>query len=108
MRSLISVDDASGTVAQVVLHTTEDSRGYLVSLECLVRQWSDCSAVIALSRPLRFRRMTSPVLLSPCATITLNVHEVHHRQLSDKVIQTCQFQGDQSVALDYSSSASSE
>ena len=36
---LIAVDDATGTVAQAVFHTTEDTRGYLVLLEGLVRQW---------------------------------------------------------------------
>ena len=36
---LIAVDDATGTVAQAVFRTTEDTRGYLVLLEGLVRQW---------------------------------------------------------------------
>ena len=36
---LLAVDDATGTVAQAVFHTTEDTRGYLVLLEGLVRQW---------------------------------------------------------------------
>ena len=36
---LIAVDDATGTVAQAVFRTTEDTRGYLVLLESLVRQW---------------------------------------------------------------------
>ena len=36
---LIAVDDATGTVAQAVFRTTEDTRGYLVLLEELVRQW---------------------------------------------------------------------
>ena len=36
---LIAVDDATGTVAQAVFHTTEDTRGYLVLLEGLIRQW---------------------------------------------------------------------
>ena len=36
---LIAVDDATGTVAHAVFHTTEDTRGYLVLLEGLVRQW---------------------------------------------------------------------
>ena len=36
---LIAVDDATGTVAQAVFHTTEDTRGYLVLLEGLVRHW---------------------------------------------------------------------
>ena len=35
----LAVDDATGTVAQAVFHTTEDTRGYLVLLEGLVRQW---------------------------------------------------------------------
>ena len=35
----IAVDDATGTVAQAVFRTTEDTRGYLVLLEGLVRQW---------------------------------------------------------------------
>ena len=35
----IAVDDATGTVAQAVFRTTEDTRGYLVLLEVLVRQW---------------------------------------------------------------------
>ncbi len=36
---LLAVDDATGTVAQAVFHPTEDTRGYLVMLEGLVRQW---------------------------------------------------------------------
>ena len=36
---LIAVDDATGTMAQAVFRTTEDTRGYLVLLEGLVRQW---------------------------------------------------------------------
>ena len=36
---LIAVDDATSTVAQAVFRTTEDTRGYLVLLEGLVRQW---------------------------------------------------------------------
>ena len=36
---LLAVDDATGTVAQAVFRTTEDTRGYLVLLEGLVRQW---------------------------------------------------------------------
>ena len=36
---LIAVDDATGTVAQAVFRTGEDTRGYLMLLEGLVRQW---------------------------------------------------------------------
>ena len=36
---LIAVDDATGTVAQAVFRTTEDTRGYLVLLEDLIQQW---------------------------------------------------------------------
>ena len=36
---LIAVDDATSTVAQAVFRTTEDTRGYLVLLERLIRQW---------------------------------------------------------------------
>ena len=36
---LIAVDDATGTVAQAVFRTSEDTRGYLVLLEGLLRQW---------------------------------------------------------------------
>ena len=36
---LIAVDDATDTVAQAVFRTGEDTRGYLVLLEGLVRQW---------------------------------------------------------------------
>ena len=36
---LIAVDDATGTVAQAVFHTTEDTRGYLLLLEGQIRQW---------------------------------------------------------------------
>ena len=36
---LLAVDDATGIVAQAVFHTSEDTRGYLVLLEGLVRQW---------------------------------------------------------------------
>ena len=36
---LIAVDDATGTVARAVFHHTEDTRGYLVLLEGLVRYW---------------------------------------------------------------------
>ena len=35
---LIAVDDATGTVAQAIFRTTEDTRGYLVLLEGLVRR----------------------------------------------------------------------
>ena len=52
LRPLIAGDEA-------VLRAVEDTWGYLVSLERLVRQRCDCSAAIALFRPLRFRRMTS-------------------------------------------------
>ena len=37
---LIAVDDATGTVAQAVFRTSEDTRGYLVLLEGLIRQWA--------------------------------------------------------------------
>ena len=37
---LIAVDDATGVVAQAVFRTTEDTRGYLVLLEGLIRQWT--------------------------------------------------------------------
>ena len=36
---LIAVDDATGVVAQAVFRTSEDTRGYLVLLEGLIRQW---------------------------------------------------------------------
>ena len=36
---LIAVDDATGTVAQAVFRTTEDTGGYLVLMEGLVGQW---------------------------------------------------------------------
>ena len=36
---LLAVDDATGIVAQAVFHHTEDTRGYLILLEGLVRQW---------------------------------------------------------------------
>ena len=36
---LIAVDDATSAVAQAVFRTGEDTRGYLVLLEDLVRQW---------------------------------------------------------------------
>ena len=36
---LLAVDDATGVVAQAVFHHTEDTRGYMVLLEGLVRQW---------------------------------------------------------------------
>ena len=36
---LIAVDDATSTVAQAVFRTSEDTRGYLVLLEGLIRQW---------------------------------------------------------------------
>ena len=36
---LIAVDDATGAVSQAVFRTSEDTRGYLVLLEGLVRQW---------------------------------------------------------------------
>ena len=42
---LIAVDDATGAVAQAVFRTTEDTRGYLVLLEGLVRQ---CGIPLAL------------------------------------------------------------
>ena len=36
---LLAVDDATGVVAQAIFHHTEDTRGYLILLEGLVRQW---------------------------------------------------------------------
>ncbi len=36
---LLAVDDATGVVAQAIFHPSEDTRGYLVLLEGLVRQW---------------------------------------------------------------------
>ena len=36
---LIAVDDATSTVAQAVFRTSEDTLGYLVLLEGLIRQW---------------------------------------------------------------------
>ena len=36
---LLAVDGATGTVAQSVFRTTEDTRGYLVLLGGMVRQW---------------------------------------------------------------------
>ena len=36
---LIAVDDATGTVAQAVLRADENTRGYPVLLEGLVRHW---------------------------------------------------------------------
>ena len=36
---LLAVDDATGVVAQAIFHPTEDTRGYLVLLEGMVRQW---------------------------------------------------------------------
>ena len=36
---LLAVDDATGVVAQAIFHHTEDTRGYLVLLQGLVRQW---------------------------------------------------------------------
>ena len=36
---LLAVDDANGTVAQAIFRPNEDTRGYLVLLEGLVRQW---------------------------------------------------------------------
>ena len=36
---LLAVDDATGAVAQAVFRTGEDTRGYLVLLEGLIRQW---------------------------------------------------------------------
>ena len=36
---LLAVDDATGVAAQALFHPSEDTRGYLVLLEGLVRQW---------------------------------------------------------------------
>ena len=36
---LLAVDDATGVVAQAIFHPSEDTRGYLVLLEGLIRQW---------------------------------------------------------------------
>ena len=38
---LLAVDDATGTVAQTIFHPTEDTRGYLVLLEGLIRAMGD-------------------------------------------------------------------
>ena len=40
MTPLIALDDATGVVAQAIFRTTEDTRGYLVLLEGLIRQWN--------------------------------------------------------------------
>ena len=45
MSLLIAVDDATGSVAQAVFHTTEDTRSYLMLLESLVRQWGILLAI---------------------------------------------------------------
>ena len=63
---LLAVDDATGTVAQAVFHTTEDTGGYLVLLEGLVRQWGIPWPCTATATPpssttlARGRRSTSP------------------------------------------------
>ena len=36
---LLAVDDATGAVAQATFRTTEDTRGYMVLLKGLIRQW---------------------------------------------------------------------
>ena len=41
---LIAVDDATGTVTQAAFHTTEDTHGYLMLLEGLVRRRGSSSA----------------------------------------------------------------
>ena len=63
---LLAVDDATGTVAQAIFHPTEDTRGYLVLLEGLVRQWGipwPCTATAtppSSTTPARGRCSTSP------------------------------------------------
>ena len=63
---LLAVDDATGAVAQAIFHPSEDTRGYLVLLEGLVRQWgiplalySDRHAAFKYT-PARGRCSTSP------------------------------------------------
>ena len=55
---LIAVDDATGTVAQAVFRTTEDTGGYLVLMEGLVGQWGYTSG--PLQRPPRRPSSTTP------------------------------------------------
>ena len=69
---LMAVDDATGTVAQAVFRTSEDTRGYLVLLEGLIRQWaippwpSTATATQPSSTtPVRSRCLLKPPTSSP-------------------------------------------
>ena len=61
---LIAVDDATGAAAQAVFLTGEDTRGYLVLLEGLVRQWGIPLAL--LQRPPRCFQVQRPPGAGAC------------------------------------------
>ena len=61
---LIAVDDATGVVAQAVFRTTEDTRGYLVLLEGLIRQWGIPPG--PLQRPPRRLQVQRPKEAGAC------------------------------------------
>ena len=48
---LLAVDDATGAVAQAIVRTTEDTRGYMVLLEGLIRQWGILIALYSDRHP---------------------------------------------------------
>ena len=53
---LIAVDDATGSVAQAVFRTSEDTRGYLMLLEGLIRQWESPGPLQRPPRGLQVQR----------------------------------------------------
>ena len=60
---LLAVDDATGAVAQAVFRTGEDTRGYLVLLEGLVRQWGVPLALYSDRHPaFKYNARQAPVL----------------------------------------------
>ena len=65
---LIAVDDDIGTVAQAVLRAGENTRGYPVLLEGLVRQWSGSCATIPPCLHCR-QEITAKGVVQWCGTV---------------------------------------
>ena len=65
---LIAVDDDIGTVAQAVLRAGENTRGYPVLLEGLVRQWGGSCATIPPCLHCR-QEITTKGVVQWCRTV---------------------------------------
>ena len=63
---LLAVDDATGTVAQAVFRSSEDTRGYLTLLEGLIRQWGIPLALYSdRHSAFKYNARRVPVLVEP-------------------------------------------